>query len=829
MRGITKLFAISGATLLLSGCWLDDDENNPPTPPEPPAPEPVQTYLRITHAVPDAPGVDILADGSILAELENVDYQVSSPWLMLDGGGYEVQVNARLPDGTTTPVIGPTELNFAGDMTYDVLAVGEVATIEPLIIENTLTQVTSGNARVQIVHGAPNAPMVDIYVTAPDANLASEEALATLSFKEYTAQVEVPAGDYRVRVTPAGAMDVVFDSGTLSLTDGFDAMVTATDNVGAGSSPVTLLVSQAEGSSLVWDEEAGAYLRVLHGVADGPAVDVLLNNAAMPANPQLDGLTFPHATDFLPVSEGDYLVDVAADADNSLIVVDDAAVTLEQGAIYTAIAHNDLANIALDLLPDNPRSLATAAKVRIVHAAPSAGDVDIYLTADDDISDDQPAFSAVPFTSPVLTDTGYIELAEGSYFVTVTDSGSKEAAIGPLPLDFTEGQVFTAVALDAGGGGLPPQVILLDDSQPEPVEFEASQNFEVTLTGMQEVPMVSTQASATALVELDETNKLFRVELDASELTGVTGAHVHDGDIGMNGPVAFPLTDMGSGVFTLEATALTDTLIADLKEGDWYLNLHTEANPGGEVRGQIIDADTAIVTFPLSGLQEIPQVMTTAMGWGYATLNTQTLAVKLTAVTSGVADATMAHIHTGHAGENGPVYVGLEQHPEDMNVWRTPQGATLDAENAARLVSGGHYVNVHTPAYPNGELRGQITPANIEVYGVRATGEQEVPAVTTDALGIGAVTLNTLTGAIIANMNLYDISPTAGHIHAGAVGENGEVVFPFSNPEAGFWTLSQTLTVDQQALMQGAGLYVNFHTGANPEGELRGQITLGFD
>ncbi|MDF2179996.1 CHRD domain-containing protein [Aliiglaciecola sp. CAU 1673] len=834
MRGISKILTVCAIPVLLSGCWLDDDDNNTtapvPEPPTTPTPDPTpQTNVRITHAVADAPAVNILANGALLAGLENVDYQVSSGWLTIDEGSYSIQVDARLPGQMTTPVIGPADLSFMGGKTYDVLAVGNVATIEPLIIENDETAVTAGNARVQVLHGAANAPMVDIYVTAPDAELQASAALATLSFKEFSAQTEVPAGDYRVRITPAGTLDVVFDSDTLTLPDGADLLVAATDNVGAGDSPVTLLAIDSSGAGKVWDADGGAHLRVVHGVADAPAVDVLINNAATPTAPQLDGLAFPDDSGFLPVPAGTYLVDVVADADNSLVVIDDAELTLNQGQIATVIAHNALSDIALAVLDDDARPLATAAKVRIVHASPSAGEVDIYVTADDDISDDTPAFTAVPFSSPVLATTGYVELAEGSYYVTVTGTGSKEAAIGPLMLDFSAGQVATAIALDATDGGLPPQVALFDDAQPEPVVFSAEQTFNVSLSGAQEVPAVMTEATATAIVELDITNHLFRVDLDASNVSGVAAAHVHDGSIGTNGPVAFPLTNDGDGTFSLEATAITGEQISALQSGQWYLNVHTEANPSGEVRGQIVDQNTAVVTFELSGNQEIPRVTTPASGFGYATLNTQTLAVNLSVITEGVSDATMAHIHTGYAGENGPVYVTLEQDAADANRWHTPAGATVDAENAARLVAGGHYVNVHTPANPGGELRGQITAGNIQVYGVVASGAEEVPAVTTDASAVGAITLNTLTGEIIANMQVADMTPTMAHIHAGAVGENGPVVLPFSNPEAATWTLSATLDDAQQSLMQSSGLYVNFHSDAYPNGEIRGQITLGFD
>jgi len=69
----------------------------------------------------------------------------------------------------------------------------------------------------------------------------------------------------------------------------------------------------------------------------------------------------------LSVAAGDYLIDVVADSDNSVVAIDDAELTLEVGMSYTAIANNVLAAPELDVLVDMPRSVATEAKVRIVH------------------------------------------------------------------------------------------------------------------------------------------------------------------------------------------------------------------------------------------------------------------------------------------------------------------------------------------------------------------------------------------------------------------------------------------------------------------------------
>lgn len=810
---LTKGLIVGSLAFGLLGCNSDSDDDAV-------IPEVVaKSNIQIIHAVYDAPTVNVFVDGALFGGLENVDYQGASPWIEVDSASYAVRVEANLP-GDNADVIS-ANVTLDGDMTYSVLAVGSAAdgSIEPLIVANTKSDIGAGNVRLQVVHAASTAPTVDVYVTAPMADIEVEQPLATAAFKDFTGQVEVAAGDYQIRLTPAGTKTVVYDSGTVSLAAGADLLVMATTNTGTGSSPVSLLASDGTNSFILWDANSKANVRVVHAVSDAPAVDVIANNALTLFN----GVAFPDITGYAAVDAGTYLIDVAVDSDNSIVAIDDAEITVESGKFYTAFANSDLATIGLDLVVDMPRPVATAAKVRIFHASPDAGNVDIYVTADGDIANVDPAFAAVPFTTPMLAETGYVELAAGDYVVTVTGAGSKDAAIETGTLSLAVNKVYTAIAIDSADG---PTLLTADDLAPA---FTASKTYTVNLSGGQEVPMVMTDSSATATVQIDESLPSFSVTLDASMVDGATAAHVHAGTIGMNGGVAYPLVNQGDGIFTLAATDLTQASLTALESGQWYLNVHTPSNPGGEVRGQIVPATTAVVTFMLSGAQEVPPVVSDAMGYGYALFNTLNNGVTLNVVTTGVEDATMAHIHTGFAGVSGGVLAPLVQNADDANQWSSGGEFILeDDATAMLLLSGGHYVNIHTPANPSGELRGQITASNIEVYGVVATGAQEVPAVTTDAMATGSITLNTTTMEITGTMTKSGLMPSMGHIHVGAVGVNGGVAFPFVNAGNGVWTVNTTLNADSMALMQAGGLYTNFHTAANPGGEVRGQITLGF-
>ena len=154
-------------------------------------------------------------------------------------------------------------------MNYDIFAVGNVSddTLSLLTVTSMETAVDAGNAQVQIVHAASMAPTVDIYVTAPDTDITTEQPLVTAEFTDATDLIQVPAGDYQIRITPAGETTVVYDSGTVNLADGADLLIAATNNVGTGDSPVTLLAADGDGSFKIWDAEAGAAIRVVHGLS----------------------------------------------------------------------------------------------------------------------------------------------------------------------------------------------------------------------------------------------------------------------------------------------------------------------------------------------------------------------------------------------------------------------------------------------------------------------------------------------------------------------------------------------------------------------------------
>jgi hypothetical protein len=108
----------------------------------------------------------------------------------------------------------------------------------------------------------------------------------------------------------------------------------------------------------------------------------------------------------------------------------------------------------------------------------------------------------------------------------------------------------------------------------------------------------------------------------------------------------------------------------------------------------------------LSGGQEVPPVTTSATGSGTITVAAdQSISGKIT--TTGI-KGTAAHIHVAAPGTNGPVIVPLTKDGE--NGWAVGPGAKLQDAHYQAFKDGNLYINVHSAANPNGEIRGQIKP-----------------------------------------------------------------------------------------------------------------------
>jgi len=205
-----------------AGCGDDD----------PIAPTPVQeARVRVLHASPDAPAVDVLVDGQVV--LTDVPFKAASAYLTVPAGARNLRVRATANPSLVVIDVTPT---LAASTDYTVIARNLVASIEPWLLIDDNTAPATGQVKVRLVHSAPGAPAVDIYVTAPGADLGTATPVLTdVPYAAASSYLAVPAGSYQVRICVANTTTVAIDSGALTLTAGQIRTAVAVDSPGGGS------------------------------------------------------------------------------------------------------------------------------------------------------------------------------------------------------------------------------------------------------------------------------------------------------------------------------------------------------------------------------------------------------------------------------------------------------------------------------------------------------------------------------------------------------------------------------------------------------------------
>jgi hypothetical protein len=107
----------------------------------------------------------------------------------------------------------------------------------------------------------------------------------------------------------------------------------------------------------------------------------------------------------------------------------------------------------------------------------------------------------------------------------------------------------------------------------------------VKLSGAEEVPPVTTSATGEGVISIADDGSV----TGSVTTKGVNGtaAHIHVGAAGKNGPVAVPFVKEGDTYKAPAGAKLTPEQMAAFKKGELYFNVHSAANPGGEIRGQL--------------------------------------------------------------------------------------------------------------------------------------------------------------------------------------------------------------------------------------------------
>ncbi|MCX8008730.1 MAG: DUF4397 domain-containing protein [Patescibacteria group bacterium] len=172
--------------------------------------------IRVLHASPDAPAVDIYANGNKI--LSNIPFGTISTYLSVPRGSYRIQV---MPTGATTPVVIDEEVHVSRGKYYTFAASGRLSEIKLLRFKDRDVARESGDPRIRVVHLSPDAPAVDVGV------VGQKPFIRHLSFMDKSGYRRLSAGTFDVSVRVAGTDTTVLTIPNVKIDNGLSATVYA--------------------------------------------------------------------------------------------------------------------------------------------------------------------------------------------------------------------------------------------------------------------------------------------------------------------------------------------------------------------------------------------------------------------------------------------------------------------------------------------------------------------------------------------------------------------------------------------------------------------------
>jgi hypothetical protein len=414
----------------------------------------------------------------------------------------------------------------------------------------------------------------------------------------------------------------------------------------------------------------------------------------------------------------------------------------------------------------------------------------------------------------------------------------------------------------------------------------------VSLAGASASAVITVRVTRDARGIINAATVIFDVDYTMPQSATFVGLHIHNGAAGVSGPVV--ISSGLTGTNTLTGTSGHVTRTVNYTSSDtaglnyvsgllgnpdlYYVNMHTQVNPGGVFRGQLLRM-TANFRPAMDPANEAPAVAGLDAS-GAALIRVSVNRDTTGTITSGVVafDITYRfpgsvtivglHIHSAPAGVSGPVVISsgitsansIANASGRGNLFRVAEIPGTDTAGIAALTGlmadpTGYYVNIHTTVNPGGAMRGQLDHNSISFLSFMDPA-QEVPAVASSGSAVGLTTIKvtrdgagniasgTVTFNVAYNFPGGPITLVGLHIHSAKTGVNGPVLISSGlaggdnsvSSDTGVGTILRQVGVTSEtasALAAVVGVfaspelyYINVHSTVNPGGVARSQLAL---
>jgi hypothetical protein len=394
--------------------------------------------VRVVHASPDAPAINILVDGQPLAQ--NVAFGSASEYAALSPGDHQVQV---VPTDGGAPIIDQT-VTFDGWTSTILAVVGQLANIQLQTNAVDITETEAGQARLRVVNAVPDAPAISVGVSGTD-----EPLVDGVQFPNASDYQNINPGTYDLDVRNNDSGETLLAVPGIQVEAGQVYDLFALGQAANGSVqllPLVTPVATACSATLGVGQPTDSCLRVINAAPDAGPIDVYIGEA-----PVAEGLAFGAASTFAAAPNGEQQLRVVPAG----APVDQAVIDMTQGLtagsaaeiIVTGLADDLQATIAgvdLRALPQNQ------ARVRVVHASPDLEAIDVATAGG------PTPFEGIDFRGQ----SGYVVFDAGTYSFQLRENGNNTLLLEALDVPIEPGMVYDIVVIGQSENGTLQMMIL---------------------------------------------------------------------------------------------------------------------------------------------------------------------------------------------------------------------------------------------------------------------------------------------------------------------------------------------------------------------------------
>lgn len=373
-NGGSLFLLLAGLAIFAVGC--SDDDDNPISGPGGDLGS--GAMLRVVHASPDAPAVDIYAEGVSGALISGLAYTQTSAYLDLAAGDYNIQIRAAGAAESSLPAFETGMLSVPDGARITAIAAGKLSSSDDadrfrvLVKVENFTEPGTGNAAVRVIHASADAPTVAIDVGNDGTPEISD--FARFDGDSGEAGVALPANQaLQIGVWAGSPLARVTAFTTPALPSGGELFVIATGLLGElprDDDGFGLLAVGPDGTIGLIRQNPVVF--ALHAGPDAPAVDIYAGDSALAT-----GLDFGQLSDPIQVAPGSYTLSFRA-AGSMSEAASATTPELMAGERYLAVAAGFLGDESFTVLPYSEAFAESGeALLRVVHAAQDAPTVDV--------------------------------------------------------------------------------------------------------------------------------------------------------------------------------------------------------------------------------------------------------------------------------------------------------------------------------------------------------------------------------------------------------------------------------------------------------------------